>query len=86
MARAFDSSLPNNLRRRLFVPHPDKDAVPKLVALLHSTNATADRPAPALPTDNTSSFQLSAADSLTALTAFIVCLLLPGFWVDWKQA
>jgi hypothetical protein len=39
MARAFDSSLPNNLRR-LFVPHPDKDAVPKLVALLHSTNAS----------------------------------------------
>ena len=32
-ARAFDSSLPNNLRRRLFIPHPNKGAVPKLVAV-----------------------------------------------------
>ena len=32
-ARACDSSLPNNLLRRLFIPHPNKGRVPKLVAV-----------------------------------------------------
>ena len=38
--RPFDSGLPNNLRRRLFVPHPNKSEVPKLSSSVHSTNAT----------------------------------------------
>jgi hypothetical protein len=30
--------------------------------------------------------QIAEGDSLTALAAFIVYLLLPEFWVGWKQA